>query len=83
MSLSKWKVICKVEFETTEVPGVDRPLTAVSARREKTSKNTSWRELRGVNFTQHWRQICVAVFDLEQEIDGLRSENEIGCKKIM
>lgn len=68
-------MICKAGFETAEVPGVDRPLTAVSARREKISKNTLQRELWGVNFAQHCRQICVAVFDLEQEIDGLRSEN--------
>lgn len=76
-------MICKVESETAEVPGVDRPLTAVSARREKTSKNTLWRELWGVSFTQHCRQLCVAVFGLEQEVDGLRSENQIGYKQIM
>lgn len=62
---SNGRRLVKWGLRQLKVPGADRPLIAESARREKTSKNTLWRELRGEKFTQYCRQICVAIFDLE------------------
>lgn len=53
------EVVCRVEFKTAKVPGAHQPLTSVSARREKTSKNALQRELWGGKYAQHCRQMCL------------------------